>query len=124
MKIYDKSCGIHFKDEFDVTLTPPCNFWGEVGMSSLQEDLKKKVWNWLFTMPTDEISIKANLSMHISIGASPIAQEDKFENVIPGYTSMTEEGQKKAQKAYFKAKKEGIPVPNFSNTAIKEEEKN
>jgi hypothetical protein len=107
MKAFCKTCTLHFVDEFEVTMKPPCNYWGDLGLTNLQSDLKKKVWDWLFLMPTDEISILANLSLGISIKAVPILDEDRFEMRIPGYKDWSDDKRKRFQKLFFISKAEG-----------------
>lgn len=105
MKVYCNNCSIHFKHEFETTMKPPCNYWGEMGMSTLQPELKKKLWDWLFEMPADEIGIAAKLGISFSINSAPITEDSKFENIIPGYDKMNEKQRQEAQRTYFKMKK-------------------
>lgn len=109
MKIFCRVCTIHFIDEFEATIKAPCNFWGDMGMGNLDIDLKKKLWDWMFSMPTDEIGIKSGLGIWIQMGANPIQEEDKFENIIPGYVVMSEEEKKLSQKEYIKNKQHQQP---------------
>lgn len=106
MKVYCNTCILHFPHEFQKTLKPPCNYWGQSGMATLPTKLKRKVWNWLFSMPSDEIAVACGIGLWFEIGAAPIVEERKFENLIPGYTNLTEEQRQQAQKEWYKKKAE------------------
>lgn len=114
-------CSIHFVDEFEKTLVSPCNYWGDMGMSNLTVDLKKKVWDWLFAMPADEVGLKSGIGLSVNLGGYPISEEHKFENIIPGYKDLDDEQRKQAQKFYFKNKRTGevtVPPPRKQKKGI------
>lgn len=121
MKTFCVACDIHFIDEFEKTLLPPCNYWGDMGMSNLDVELKKKVWDWLFSLPADEIGIKASLGIGVEIRAVPISNEDTFEAIVPGYVDMNEEEKKKAQKVYFRMKRNNHDITNLTDRKKKTE---
>lgn len=120
MKFYCKNDAIHFVQDFELTLKPPCNFWGDLGMSNLQIELKKKLWDWIFACPTDEIGILSNIAVSIQIEGIPIPDETKFENVVPGYKDLTEIEQQEYQRKYFKLKRTN---PNAIPPRIPKKEK-
>lgn len=105
MKAFCGVCMIHFKDEFDNTLKAPCNYWGDLGMGNLENDLKRKLWDWLFLLPSDEIGLKSGIGVAISLQGVPIEDGDKFENLIPGYKDLSEEQRKQAQRDWFNTQK-------------------
>jgi len=110
MKTACQTCVIHFVDEFEKTLIPPCNYWGQTGMSTLPTEAKKKVWDWLFSAPADELS-GFHVGMSITYYGVPIADEERFENVIPGYSSMSEEDKKHFQKEFFRKRQQDPNAP-------------
>lgn len=103
MKIFCKTCGVHFPQDFDKTLQVSCNLWGDSNMSNLDKDLKKKIWDWLFLMPADEIYIKTSgLQLVVSFGAKFIAEEKvNWPGIFSNYEEMSEEQKQEAQRAYF-----------------------
>lgn len=108
MKFYCQSCGVHFPKEFEKTLKPPCNFWGQMGMSNLPKEYKKKVWDWVFSLPVDEIALKFKIGIGISLSSQPVSGENDFIKMIPGYEKMSEKEQQEAQRKYFKDKTKEI----------------
>jgi hypothetical protein len=98
MKVFCKVDGIHFPQDFERTLKPPCNYWGDMGMGNLQEDLKKKFWDWLFSMPSDEIGLKSKIGIAVDFKTVALENGDWFANTIPGYNEMSEEEQQDAQR--------------------------
>lgn len=101
MKVFCNSCSIHFLDDFASTNRAPCNFWGDMGMGNVDVSYKRKVWEWMFAMPADEIAVRYGISMQLSVGGKAIAEKDKIENKIPGYLTMTQEQKIEAQRQYF-----------------------
>ena len=63
MKTYCKTCTIHFIDEFEKTLETPCNYWGDIGMTNIPVDVKKKLWDWIFSLPADELPMKYKIGI-------------------------------------------------------------
>lgn len=113
MKIFCQTDGIHFKDEFKDTLKPPCNFWGDIGMTNLPVKTKYIIWDWMFSLPADEIGLKFNVGISFSVKGIAIAEESRFENIVPDYKKLSEKEQKEFQRQYFKGKidlsKLGVP---------------
>lgn len=107
VKFHCRVDGIHFPADYEDTLKPPCNFWGELGMSNLQPELKRKFWDWLFSCPSDEIGIKAHIGIGISFATGVILHENEFVNKVKGYVKWTEEQQQAFQREYFKAHQDG-----------------
>lgn len=128
MKFHCRVDTIHFADEYEKTLKPPCNFWGDMGMGNVPNDLKKKFWDWLFSMPTDEISIVCDLGISVNFGVIPIRPLDKFVNKIEGYEFMSEQEQQEFQKVYFQMVNKGIDMEawaeDFNRKARAEKRKN
>lgn len=102
MKIGCKVDGVHFVNDFDLTFIPPCNFWGDLGFSNLPIELKKKFWDWVFTMPTDEIAIASKLGVGISFTVTPIDDATLFENTVKGWHNLTEGEKQLVEKNHFK----------------------
>ena len=118
MKIGCNNCGIHFPQDFDTTFKPPCNFWGDAGMANLDTDLKKKLWDWIFMCPSDEIFIKNRYGISFEFRGIAQSEDTQFIKVVPGYKDMTELEQQEFQRKYFKNLKQGketvinaVPVP-------------
>lgn len=105
--------GVHFANEYEQTLKPPCNFWGDLGMSNMPEDLKKKFWDWLFSMPTDEIGLKSSIGIAIQISTAPIKPEDRLENKIVGYNELSDSERQMFQKEYFLRLRKGKNVEQW-----------
>lgn len=102
MKINCLACGCHFPQDFEDTFKPPCNLWGDMGIANLPEDYKRRIWDWYFSIPVDEIAVKFNVGISIAIRGFVIEPETLFENVIPGYNELPEEDRQRVQKDYFK----------------------
>jgi len=117
MKIGCKSCKIHFPQDFKITLTPQCNYWGDNGMSNVTVKMKKKFWDWLFKMPCDELFITHKLGILFSIQAVPVPQEKEWSALIPGYDKLTEEEQQQAQRRHYSGQGSGggEKIPDLSH---------
>lgn len=105
MKVFCKTCDLHFRNEFEKTLEPICNYWGAIGMSNVPVELKKKVWDWQFSAPIDEMVVSCKLSFSFVFSTTPIQKGDTFEEIIEGYSTMTDEERREAQREYFRNKK-------------------
>lgn len=104
MKMACKTDGIHFPKDFKITLKPPCNFWGDMGLSNLPINYKKKLWDWMFAMPADEIGIKFKIGLAFTLQGIGIPDDKKFENLVPGYSTWDEKKQQEFQKEYYLGK--------------------
>ena len=128
MKFHCRVDTIHFADEYEKTLKPPCNFWGDMGMGNVPNDLKKKFWDWLFSMPSDEISIVCDLGISVEFRVGVIKPVDKFINRIEGYEYMNEHEQQDLQKRYFELYNQGIDmdawIADYNKKARAEKRKN
>ena len=98
---------IHFPQDFEDTLKSPCNFWGDCGMANMSKENKKKIWDWVFSMPADEIAIMESISMIIEFKGVPFKEEDKWENRFPGYNDLTEAEQPDLQRQSSLAQPQG-----------------
>lgn len=101
MKTSCPTHGVHFKDEFEQTLLPDCGYWKNCNGMGLSREAKMKVWDWLFSMPGDEV-VGEKYLMQVSMSFQPFIGEVEFKNLIPGYENMTEDERKNMQKEYFK----------------------
>jgi hypothetical protein len=106
MKFYCKVDGIHFPQDFEMTLKAPCNFWGDMGMSNVSEPMKLKIWDWIFSAPSDELALKEKTGLSIGITGVALSEDKQFKSVVPGYEDMTEEQQQQFQRDYFKKAQE------------------
>jgi len=75
-KLLCPTCGLHFDDEFLDTLKPECGMWRAFNGTKLSDEDKKKVWDWWFSAPGNELAYKYNL--HLQIVFAP------FKTVIAG----------------------------------------
>lgn len=101
MKIFCKACGIHFPQDFDLTFISPCNYWGDLGMTNIPPVLKRKFWDWLFQMPSDELS-GYGIGIGVQFLVGVVEDYNKFENMVPEWPTMTEEQRQSFQRKYFK----------------------
>lgn len=111
IKAYCKFCGIHFPDDFEKTLLPPCNFWGEHGLSNIDKDIKKEVWEWLFSAPIDKLNVLYKMDMPITFNANPMVSGGGFEDIVVNWKEMNEEEQQEFQRNWFKDRLAGKPMP-------------
>lgn len=100
IKTFCSNCGVHFPIDFPRTLVPPCNFWGEHGMSTLPEENKKRIWDWLFAMPTDELT-KFSLQLAFTFEAKPFDQADTFAIMVPGWEEMSDADRQEYERQHF-----------------------
>lgn len=108
MKMTCRTCGVHFQEDFEKTLTDKCDFWGaSVGnlLSKLPEKYKKLIWDWMFSLPIDEISENTGIEISPSIDSRPYLG-NIYERFVPGYAEWPEDKKKKFQAEYSKFHKE------------------
>lgn len=74
-------------------------------MANMPDEDKIKIWNWIFSLPADEIGLKHSIGIGIQISTAPINKADLFENQIEGYNELSEEERQRIQKDYFKKQK-------------------
>lgn len=100
MKTFCKNCGAHFPVDFPKTLVPPCNFWGEHGMSNVPEDYKLKIWNWIFSGPFDE-AIGFGMQISFSFMAGKYDPTNTFEAMVEGWADMSELEKQDYERQHF-----------------------
>lgn len=107
-----KFCGVHFPQDFEKTLLPPCNFWGDRGLSNAPVEIKKKIWDWVFSCPADEIFITCNVSFVSEWFALPVPDSAKFENIVQNWNSLSEKERQDFQRSWFRGEVpyNGIPI--------------
>lgn len=113
MKTYCKVCGVHFKPELDSTFKTPCNFWGDMGLSNLDTETKKKIWDWMFDLPSDEIYIKTGIGLAFSLKGYVPPKGTEFKDIVSNWNDLSEEEQQQFQRDYFKGKVSnsgGLPI--------------
>lgn len=111
MKAFCSFCGCHFPQDFEKTLIAPCNFWGDHGMSNFSVEVKKEFWDWLFSMPVDKMHILYGVDLPVSFKAVPIAQGNKFEDIVLNWAELSEEDKQTFQRNWFKDRSLGLPLP-------------
>ena len=111
MKAYCTFCGCHFPDEFEKTLEPPCNFWGEHGLSNVSKGIKKEIWDWLFSAPIDKLNVMYKMSMPIKFNAVPMAVGAGFDSIVSNWSDLTEKEKQDFQRLWFKERMSGRKPP-------------
>lgn len=106
MKAFCRTCGAHFPQEFEITLTNRCSFWRDRGLAKLPERYKMIIWDWFFMLPMDQIfgETKYLLAVQIIGRKSSIKQRAKFawHKVIKGYNRMSEQQRQAFQRDFYK----------------------
>jgi hypothetical protein len=98
-----KTCGIHFQEDFYQTLAESCTFWIDRNFpTTFPEKYKWEVWNWLYALPTDEMSKTSGTQVSVNIIAAPSPYADDFEALVPGYVKWDDKQRKDFQRGYFK----------------------
>lgn len=113
MKVQCNSCGCHFKEDFDITQTPACNWWGDYKMANLPVDWKKRIWDWIFSCPTDEMEEQIGMSMIMTFFATPFDKSKQdFSAFVQGWDQMDEVARREYQREFYKkmGNKGGIKV--------------
>lgn len=113
IKAYCKFCGCHFPQDFEDTLKAPCNFWGEHGLSNVAVEIKKEIWDWLFSAPIDKLNILHNLDMPITFNAVPVGKGMKFEDFVVNWSALNEEERQEFQRDWFRDRQMGLPMPQL-----------
>jgi len=113
MKFGCRVDGIHFKQDFEKTFIPPCDFWGDLGMGNLPKELKKKFWDWIFAMPADEIGLKCKIGISVSFQTAPIMEDSQYINMIEGYKDLSEEEQQNLQRKIALKQKKGEDIVSW-----------
>lgn len=111
MKAYCKFCGCHFPDEFEKTLEAPCNFWGEHGLANVGKEVKKELWEWLFSAPIDKLNVLYKIDMPITFNAVPMLSGNAFEDIVVNWKELTEEEKQEFQRHWFRDRAAGKPLP-------------
>ena len=107
MKFFCTDCGVHFPKDFNKTLEPQCNFWGDRKLTNLPIKYKKMLWDWLSLMPADAIFVATKIQVNMIIKGASVESKDTFAVSVPNWEKMTE-GQRQAyEKIHFKALQHG-----------------
>lgn len=102
MKVFCKTCGIHFPEEFERTLGKGCGFWSRSGLEILPKEDKVRLWNWLFAFNFDELFVRTGVSLESGFHR---ASTDSWESYFPGYPRLSEEEQRELQHLYYKLRR-------------------
>lgn len=109
MKTSCRFCGIHFVDEFEKTLKPGCNYWGDKGMGNASNVFKKQCWDWVFSMPADS-ALGEDIMLTFDFAALPVTGKSMFVDMVPNWNDLTEDERKEFQRNYFKDLQKGMPL--------------
>ena len=113
MKTGCKFCGCHFKEDFEKTLEPPCNYWGDKGMDNLPVEIKKKVWEWVFSTPAPDVKHHGKSDFIMDFKAIPEHRSTVFKDMVKNWSELTDDQRKEFQRNYFKEGKGnpyGLPI--------------
>lgn len=105
MKIHCKTCGCHFDDDFEETLSDECGMWVERGFKDdMSVEHKRALFNTFFALPVDEIAQETGVVVSIDMRGTPgmTYSFNQFEAYVPGYGYMTDKEKRQLQKAMFK----------------------
>jgi len=103
VKVFCRTCGIHFPADYNETFSPRCSFWGDRGLGNLPTKLKSKLWLWLTSLPADEILVETGVDIAVSLKGNSTGPNLSFQDSIPDWDKMTEKQKQAYQKIYFKA---------------------
>ncbi len=73
-------------------------------MNKLTKHYKRVVWDWLVSLPTDEIAEKTGVGIQVSLSSQPY-EGNEFEKYIEGYKGWPDEERKQFQRAFFAYRK-------------------
>lgn len=116
MKMHCKSCGCHFDDDFEETLSDECNMWIERGWSpDMSVEHKRAIWDAFFSVPVDEIAEETGVVTDLQFrGSSTIGYVfNQFEAYVPGYKDWTDREKRDFQKRLFKFRYNQPPEDNM-----------
>lgn len=105
MKIHCRTCGCHFDDDFEETLSPECKLWEHRGFhSDMSVEHKRALWDAYFSVPVDEIADETGVITQIDLRATPgmTYSVNEFEAYVPGYRHMTDRQKRDFQKKLFR----------------------
>lgn len=111
MKIFCNQCAIHFKGDFKETLKAPCNFWGDLGLSNIEATDKKRLWDWLCELPSDEFAIKYGIGLGFKLSSQVVNLKESWDKIYPNYNNLSEKQKQDLQKKHFKAHMQGSKKP-------------
>lgn len=119
MKLGCYTCGCHFPQDFDITLTSACNFWGDHGLTNVSIDMKKEIWDWLFAMPSDKLAILERIGLAINFAGVALEQKYTFEKLVPNWNTMTEKERQDYEREHFKRMNDMQKVPVINKNESK-----
>ena len=97
-----KTCGSHFPEEFEVTVGDHCTFWEQHGFpKDFPKEYKRKIWDWYFELPVDEIAHREHVAVRIAFDAVEFAQDD-FGAHIQNWLKLSEKERHQFQDDMFK----------------------
>lgn len=106
MKTFCSFHGAHFSNEFKNTLHWRCPLWKEKGLKNMPNKYKKKIWDWSFALPIDEIGLKTGFILRIGFEGNKAVNKsdiDWFMKNIPGYKNLSDKDKREFQKSHFKS---------------------
>jgi len=108
MKVFCKSCGCHFPEDFEETRAESCSYWPGIGLpkQALENNLEicKKFWDYNFAFDYDAAADRTGImfSMGKPSVSPKVYVENEFERDIPGYKDWPDDKRRRFQKAWFK----------------------
>ncbi len=116
MKLHCRTCGCHFDDDFEETLTEECGLWVERGFSKdMSVEHKRALFDAFFSVPVDEIADDTGVVTDIQLkGYKGLTyNRDLFEQMVPGYVYMSDREKRDFQKRLFKFRYNEDPQDNM-----------
>lgn len=101
MKIPCIKHGCHFPEEFEEAWR--CPFWKSFGLGRLPKVQKRKLWDWLFQLPCDEIYLQSGYMIGVQVsGRKSKTVENEWAENDPKYVKMSEKQKRAHQKRILK----------------------
>jgi hypothetical protein len=102
VKLQCLSCGCHFASDFEMTQQPTCSFWGDYKMGNLPLEWKHRVWDWLYSCPTNEMEDAVSVGIVLTFFGNPVKNTEDFSEFVGGWEEMTEIERKDYMRDYYK----------------------
>ena len=102
MKIGCRQHGVHFPHEFNITCRKDCPFWADHGMAKLPTTYKRKVWDWLFALNSDELFLATGYEMALQFYGRRANMKYLWSNIKKGYAKLSEKQRQAYQKRHVR----------------------
>ncbi len=100
MKVFCKTCGIHFPEDFEDSLEERCGFWNSQGLGELLDDDKAKLWEWMFSFDFDDLFTRTGIQLQSGFHREYEGQP--WTKIFTGYPDLSEQEQRELQHHYYK----------------------